>query len=126
MYVTYILFFVKTRSICNAYRLIHVVVVVVVVVVVALQPQSSEYLFRRRRTFLILLLTHCFLYLSSLPISLSLSSSLPSRPPLSLSLSSSLHLSPPLLSLSQLQEIFESVNGHQTVEQYSNGRTITL
>ena len=29
MYVTYILFFVKTRSICNAYRLIHVVVVVV-------------------------------------------------------------------------------------------------
>ena len=32
MYFTYILFFVKTRSICNAYRLINVVVVVVVVV----------------------------------------------------------------------------------------------
>jgi len=29
MYVTYFLFFVKTRSICNAYRLISVVVVVV-------------------------------------------------------------------------------------------------
>ena len=35
MYFTYILFFVKTRSICNAYRLINVVVVVVVVVVVS-------------------------------------------------------------------------------------------
>ena len=34
MYVTSFLFFVKTRSICNAYRLINVVVVVVVVVVV--------------------------------------------------------------------------------------------
>ena len=33
MYFTYILFFVKTRSICNDYRLINVVVVVVVVVV---------------------------------------------------------------------------------------------
>ena len=33
MYVTYFLFFVKTRSICNAYRLINVVLVVVVVYV---------------------------------------------------------------------------------------------
>ena len=32
MYVTSFLFFVKTRSICNVYRLINVVVVVVVVV----------------------------------------------------------------------------------------------
>jgi len=30
MYVTQFLFFAKTRSICNAYRLINVVVVVVV------------------------------------------------------------------------------------------------
>ena len=34
MYVTKVLFFVKTRSICNVYRLINVVVVVVVVAVV--------------------------------------------------------------------------------------------
>ena len=35
MYVTQMLFFVNTRSICNTYRLIHTVVVAVVVVVVA-------------------------------------------------------------------------------------------
>ena len=47
MYFTYILFFVKTRSICNDYRLINVVVVVgggvVVVVVFAVVDDDDVY-----------------------------------------------------------------------------------
>jgi len=43
MYVTQFLFFVKTRSICNAYRLINVVVVVVVVVVSFMYTNWVEY-----------------------------------------------------------------------------------